>query len=305
MRTASTNLPPKNSTNVRFRPRASAMRRLANAVAARVFPARAERLLRRVMLTPRRPSPAPASDLIRADTARRVPYGNRWLRVWRFGEGPLVLLVHGWSGHAAQFEAWIEPLVSAGYRVVAFDAPAHGLSGGRRTNIMDMAGAIQHVAGLEGPLHAIVAHSFGVPAALFALGHGLPAPRLVSISAPLSLVKHSILVAQALGLPMRIRGRMQRAMERALEFRWDATDTDAALATLMADRGLEALLVHDRKDREVPFASSERIAAAAPRARLLATEGNGHVRILRNAQAIGEAISFIGGRQNGSARHAA
>ncbi|MCW5773587.1 MAG: alpha/beta fold hydrolase, partial [Rhodospirillaceae bacterium] len=125
--------------------------------------------MRDVLLVPRRPPEGHASDLVRADTARRIPYGNRWLRSWSFGTGPAVLLVHGWSGYAAQFEAWIEPLVSAGYRAVLLDAPAHGLSDGDRSNIMDMAGAIQLVAGLHAPLHAIVGHSFGAPATLFAL----------------------------------------------------------------------------------------------------------------------------------------
>lgn len=296
MRAISASSLPQKRTNVRLfvLPLIS---RLRNKLAARFFPARAERGLRAAMLTPQRPAEPAGTDLVRADNAQRVPYGSRWLRVWSFGEGPAILLAHGWSGHAAQFDAWIEPLVSAGYRVVLFDAPAHGRSGGTETNLMDMAGAVQHVAGLHGPVHAIVAHSFGAPATLFALQHGLRAERLVLISAPLSLTKHSVFVAQALGFTMAVRGRLQRRMERELEFRWDQAESDKALAELAADRALDVLLVHDRRDREVPFASSERLAAAMPAARLLATEGSGHNRILRNAHVIAEAIRFVGGQQ--------
>ncbi|MCW5774568.1 MAG: alpha/beta hydrolase, partial [Rhodospirillaceae bacterium] len=113
------------------------------------------------------------------------------------------------------------------------------------------------------------------------------------IAAPLSLSAHTSFVAQALGIARRVRGRMQRRLERQLGFRWDTTDTDRALAALAEDRGLDTLLVHDRGDREVPFASSERIAAAAPRTRLVATEGLGHARILRSASVIAEAIAFL------------
>jgi pimeloyl-ACP methyl ester carboxylesterase len=282
------------STNVRLS-LDQVLARAARGVAARLFPARAERRLRDVMLTPQRPAADNGSDLVRSDNAQRVPYASRWLRVWSFGEGPTVLLAHGWSGFAAQFDAWIEPLVAAGHRVVLFDAPAHGGSGGRQTNIMDMAGAIQHVAGLHGPVHAIVAHSFGAPATLFALRHGLKVDRLVLMAAPLSLTKFSLFVAHVLGLPLSVRGRMQRNMERKLQFRWDETDTDTVLADLVAARGLDVLLVHDRRDREVPFASAERIAAAVPSARLHATDGNGHNRILRNSAVIAEAARFVGG----------
>jgi pimeloyl-ACP methyl ester carboxylesterase len=292
----------KKSTNVRLS-FDRLLARTARGFAARLFPARAERRLRDFMLTPQRPAADNGSDLVRSDNAQRVPYASRWLRVWSFGEGPTILLAHGWSGYAAQFDAWIEPLVAAGHRVVLFDAPAHGGSGGRQTNIMDMAGAIQHVAGLHGPVHAIVAHSFGAPATLFALRHGLKADRLVLMAAPLSLEKFSLFVAHVLGLPLSVRGRMQRNMERKLQFRWDETETDTVLAGLVAERGLDVLLVHDRRDREVPFASSEAIAAAVPSARLHATDGNGHNRILRNGAVIAEAASFL--RSPGDGRRAA
>lgn len=293
---------PKKSTNVRLS-LDRILARTARGFAARLFPAQAERRLRDFMLTPQRPAADNGSDLVRSDNAQRVPYASRWLRVWSFGEGPTILLAHGWSGHAAQFDAWIEPLVAAGHRVVLFDAPAHGGSGGRQTNIMDMAGAIQHVAGLYGPVHAIIAHSFGAPATLFALRHGLKVERLVLMAAPLSLTKFSLFVAHVLGLPLSVRGRMQRNMERKLQFRWDETETDTVLAGLVAERSLDVLLVHDKRDREVPFASSEAIAAAVPSARLHATEGNGHTRLLRNGAVIAEAARFV--RAANSARRAA
>jgi pimeloyl-ACP methyl ester carboxylesterase len=292
----------KKSTNVRLSLE-QILARTARGLGARVFPGRAERRLRDFMLTPQRPAADNGSDLVRSDNAQRVPYASRWLRVWSFGQGPTILFAHGWSGYAAQFDAWIEPLVAAGYRVVLFDAPAHGGSGGRRTNIMDMAGAIQQVAGLFGPAHAIVAHSFGAPATLFALRHGLKVDRLVLMAAPLSLTKFSLFVAHVLGLPLSVRGRMQRNMERRLQFRWDEADTDKMLEALVAERPLDVLLIHDRRDREVPFACAERIAEAVPNARLLATEGNGHTRLLRNSAVIAETADFL--RASNETRRAA
>src|SRR5262244_2928279 len=37
--------------------------------------------------------------------------GPHHLTTWEFGEGPAVLLVHGWNGGAAQMQGFIRPLV--------------------------------------------------------------------------------------------------------------------------------------------------------------------------------------------------
>jgi alpha-beta hydrolase superfamily lysophospholipase len=97
----------ENSTNVRF---------LARAALA-------------LFQTPRR-SPHDLPD------ATFVEVNGERLATWSYGKGPTILLVHGWNGHAAQLRAFVSPLVDAGYRVVAFDQPAHGQSSGARTHGM-------------------------------------------------------------------------------------------------------------------------------------------------------------------------
>ena len=39
---------------------------------------------------------------------------------------PGVLFLHGWGGSPFDFKDMIAALVSAGYEVITFDAPAHG-----------------------------------------------------------------------------------------------------------------------------------------------------------------------------------
>ncbi len=94
-----------------------------------------------------------------------------------------MLLVHGWEGRGSQLGAFVEPLVRAGLSVVAFDAPGHGDSPGRRLYLTDMADAIIDVERAVGPLHAIVAHSFGAAAVLLAHQRGaVDAARSVMIA---------------------------------------------------------------------------------------------------------------------------
>jgi pimeloyl-ACP methyl ester carboxylesterase len=55
---------------------------------------------------------------------------NDKLAVVEWGEGPVILCVHGWSNRGLRFSPLIEVLADAGYRLVTFDAPAHGRSQG-------------------------------------------------------------------------------------------------------------------------------------------------------------------------------
>src|SRR3954471_12912224 len=63
------------------------------------------------------------------DVTLRAPRWNgahTTVAAWKWGQGPTVLLVHGWEGRGSQLGSFVEPLVAAGLSVVAFDAPGHG-----------------------------------------------------------------------------------------------------------------------------------------------------------------------------------
>jgi hypothetical protein len=87
-----------------------------------------------------------------------------------------------------------------------------------------------------------------------------------------------------------MRAAVRARLEARVGIAMDALDVSA-----LAPRGDAApvLVVHDRRDAEVPFASGAAIAGAWPGARLLATEGLGHRRVLRDAGVIEAAVSFV------------
>ncbi len=200
-----------------------------------------------------------------------------------------MLLLHGWSGHAAQLTEFVEPLRSAGFQVVAFDAPAHGASDGQRTNLIEYAGAVLQVVGAVGPINGIVAHSFGAPAAALAAKRGLQASRVVFIGPPVSLVDASQRVAQFLGVPPKVRDLMQRRVERRLGVPWKELRTDIMIAQL----DVPLLVFHDERDRDVPWEDGAAIARAAMHGRLVTTSGLGHHRILRDRDVVEQAIDFL------------
>ena len=55
-----------------------------------------------------------------------VPFEGRTLATYTWGEGPAVLLAHGWGSRASHMALIARGLARNGFRAVAFDAPAHG-----------------------------------------------------------------------------------------------------------------------------------------------------------------------------------
>jgi pimeloyl-ACP methyl ester carboxylesterase len=275
---------PQISTNVRF------------AASALLFPELAGALAERLFLTPPRVEYGEtALDLLDARSsfishkARRIA---TWEWGWRSRGAPAVLLAHGWGGHAAQLRGFVFPLLAAGFRVIGFDQPAHGLSEGRLTGLPDFAEVLAEVAERYGHPEAIVAHSVGGAAAAFALSRGLPIRRAVLVSPPADVVGYSRRFARWHWIPEPVRGSMQAAIEERYGVRWEELDIERMAPRLAA----EALVIHDRDDRVVPARQGLRFARAWRGARFLMTEGLGHGRILRDAGVTRAAADFIAGR---------
>jgi pimeloyl-ACP methyl ester carboxylesterase len=217
--------------------------------------------------------------------------------VWGEGpsERPVVYLVHGWGGWREQLEAFVGPLVAAGCRVVAFDAPSHGDSdpgpeGPGRSTILELADALAAVVAARGPAHAVIAHSLGATAAAYALDHGLEAGRLAFVAAMADPLPYTRAVAGRLGFGERTRSRLVARIERRVGTSMAAFSVPATAARV-ATRPL--LLVHDRHDTETGWADSAAIARSWPGARLVSTSGLGHRRILRDPGVVAEVTGFV------------
>lgn len=232
-----------------------------------------------------------AEWLIHAQTDS-IDWANRPLTRYQWGDpsNPAVLLIHGWNGRGAQLGAFAAALNAAGLRAVAFDAPAHGRSPGRSTNIYEYAEAILCVAQASGPLAGAIGHSFGVPACAQALQQGWELPRLVAISAPASAEFLLRRFADSLSIPASVISDMRKRVEQKF-----GVDLFARLATeqLLTELTLPGLIIHDRQDREVPSSHAERLQTAWRDSQLLLTEGLGHQRILRDPEVIAASVSFL------------
>jgi pimeloyl-ACP methyl ester carboxylesterase len=292
--TQAVSLPRRNSTNVRFLFETLA-RRVGLSTSAWLAPGLAGLWAERLFLTPPKPR-YPSSEFFDLIDARQtyVRHRGRHLATWRWGsrQAPAVLLAHGWGGRATQMKRFVFHLAAAGYRVVAYDQPAHGLSEGRLTGLPDFADAMAQVARHHGDVQAVIAHSLAGPATAIALARGLPAARVVLVSPPSDLVGYSRRFARWLAIPERVRRAMQAAIEERFGVRW----ADLEIARLAPRLRAEALVIHDRHDAQVPWRQGAALARHWPGARLMSTQGLGHGRILEDDAVARAAAAFIAGR---------
>lgn len=296
---ASTALPPATVRRVgRFAEnRGSTLVRAGYGVLCRWAPAVAAALAHRQLATPPRAPigrwPLAVREHTRSWYARS---GVDDILVYEWGHGPAVLLVHGWGSDATRMGRLVAPLVRAGCRVIAFDAPAHGRSGGKRTDMVAFANAVAVVARRTGPLQAVVGHSFGAAMCLYAARDwGLCASRLVLISTFDHCDWFVGLFARHTGLTPTVVQRVRERFAQRYSGRFDWARMSVLAMGRDADR--PTLLVHDRDDAEVPFEHGLSLAHAMGGAQLLATHGLGHQRVLRNPAVIRRVVDFVSNPQ--------
>ncbi|MBA2459046.1 MAG: alpha/beta fold hydrolase [Gemmatimonadales bacterium] len=270
-------------------PRLWALRTAFRAVGS-VAPGVAARWAETIFCTPPRSPLRTAEEAFVATGARfTVRWEDEELAAWEWGQGPTVLLVHGWGGRAGRLTELAKALVDAGFRVVGYDAPAHGLSSGRFASLPEFARALRAVSDAVGSVYAVVGHSLGGAAVSLALHDGLAASRVVLLAPPADVVVFSHAFASQVGLPERAHAAMRHNLETRLRMRWE----DLHIPTLAPRLRVPALLIHDRDDSDVPYGHAEEITRAWPDARLVATAGLGHRAILRDQAVLRATVEFL------------
>ena len=280
-------------TNVRFR--APAPVRFLFQATQRLSTPLAAALLERFFLTPPR-SRLAADEIAFLETGARQRLASDVgdLTVWTWGEGPTALLVHGWGSRASRFRTVTAALVHAGWRVVAFDAPGHGLSSGRRSSLPETARAIRFLAEWErerrGRVPRVaITHSFGCAATILAQRDGLRFARNVFIAPSIDFNAYMGRVADALSLNRAVVEAMIERAERRLGFCWD----EIRIGSMARDIESAALIFHDPQDPEVPFADAELLASAWRSAKLVSVKGLGHRRLLHDAEVVERIVRFV------------
>jgi len=226
----------------------------------------------------------------------RVPYGTGEIAVTTWGETsrPAILLMHGWGGARAQMTGFVDPLLFAGYRVVAYDQPAHGESDGKMTNILEIAPTMDLIAEKEGPFNAIIAHSFGTLITSYALvNRNFPPPARLVYFGAFNRIMDSLPRFQIIaGLPDEIIEGVRNMIYE--NFEKDVLDP-IANETMTPQINIPALMFHDTADNVTPVEDSRAIAKVWKNAEFIETTGLGHRGALQSKEIYEKVVNFLQG----------
>jgi len=295
-------LPPSNriiSLHPRPRPtiggRIMARTYISAKALGRIHPRLARPALRRLWFTPWvHPSALmPVRDLPDDAVPWSLEVDGTTVRGYAAGTGPTVVLVHGWAGRAADWRHLAAQLVDDGWRIVAPDLPAHGMTKGRTTDLYELGRAVAAVLANEEPA-AVISHSLGFPMVMRAIEDGSDhPPKMVALS-PGRRMEHAL---QTFARQARLGAPLERELRRAIQRTFghdvfERMDVDRVLPSMTSD----GLVIHDAHDEDVPLDDGQAIADLWPNAQFVVTEGLGHRLILRDPAVHDQIVRYLSAR---------
>lgn len=232
-------------------------------------------------------------DVMARAARQSLDVDGRSIAVYQWGEGErTAVCIHGWNARASEFSAFVEPLMKAGYRVVAFHNPGHGESGGDTATLLD-ARAILLALQARRPADVVIGHSLGALYAFYALNHGVRAARLVALSGVCDFSYLIMRYTAFMKLPDETVNLLKRHLE-SLFGRSTIWEEFSAHNNLTGLQG-RVSLVHDADDDFVEPSQSEKLhAALGAKSSLHVTHGLGHRRILVEPAVIEHVLAELG-----------
>ena len=226
-------------------------------------------------------------------TSCYVPEIDKVVQVFRFaGKGAKVLLLHGWSGRGTQLFVFADELRKLNAEVITFDMPAHGQSKGNKTNIIELVACIKELHTKYGPFDHAIAHSMGSMALLRSLRDGISMKSVAIIASGDKVRNVFYRFSEQLQFSDKVTEQMIQTVEKQFGMNLESYSASMSLEHLE----MPLLIVHDKHDKETPFAYSKDLHEIASNSELLLTSGLGHHRILRDSKTVQRIVQFINRR---------
>ncbi|MFL5774359.1 MAG: alpha/beta hydrolase [Flavisolibacter sp.] len=211
---------------------------------------------------------------------------------WNHPSKKKALILHGFESSVINFDRYIKPLIKKEYEVLAFDAPAHGRSTGKKINVLTYKKMVQYIFDHFGPIDSFIAHSFG----------GL------SLMLALEEIKHdaslrAVLIAPATETTTAIDNFFSlMKLDEGVRNEFDGLITDIggtppnwySVSRVAGKIKAEVLFLQDKEDQMTPLRDVEPVIEKNyPNFHFIITEGLGHRRIYRDSTVCKQIIDFL------------
>ena len=231
------------------------------------------------------------------EKAERISFslGDETVRGYRFsrpGAQRKALILHGFESSVINFERFVTPLQKKGYEILAFDAPAHGRSSGRKITVLTYKEMVHYIWKQFGPIDAFIAHSFGGLALCLALEE-IPhssSTRMVLI-APAAETKTAIDNFFRL---LKIDQGVRIFFDALIEEKGGQPPQWYSVSRAAGNISAEVLFLQDKNDHMTPLSDVEPIMMKNyPNFHFIVSEGLGHRQIYRDSRSVKAVLEFL------------
>ncbi|GGI58223.1 alpha/beta fold hydrolase [Winogradskyella haliclonae] len=231
------------------------------------------------------------SQIVSSAEKHVLSYNNQDIAVYNWkGKGQTILLSHGWESNASRWSYILDNLKAKDYNIIALDAPAHGKSGSKLFNAILYSEFINVVTEAFQP-EVLIGHSVGGMASVFCLhNHEVQSvKKLIILGAPAHFTGVFHRYKQMMGYNRRI----SNGLDSIVLERFGKTVDYFSAANFTKDFSAKGLIIHDKKDKIIPYEDALLFANRYKNAELITTEGFGHG--LKDKSITPKIIEFING----------
>lgn len=220
----------------------------------------------------------------------KVPALNKELQIYEYGYSKKkVLLIHGWAGRGSQMYHLADKILENKMMVISFDGPAHGLSEGKQTNLLEFIESVKAIDNEFGPFDAAVGHSFGGMSLLNAVYNGCQFKKIVTIGADNSIPDIFDYFVSKMELSPRISASLKSLFESKYQRKISELNSDHCAKGV----SIPTLVIHDSEDRYVNVSSAFAIRQNLENGEILITNGLGHHRILKDPGIVERVVAYF------------
>lgn len=240
----------------------------------RLAPHHARNTARKLLLTPVRTTPKNSEPL--GLVKSQVISKEGILITYTLGHGPVWVLTHGWSGTASQFFPLMEHIASRGFTALAYDHPGHGESEGVYGHIPAFVNGLEAVLDSVEEVAGLVGHSMGTASAIECRHSKLVDKPMLLIAPVLDYLDNLFGSVERSGYSMRLFTAIVDELQAQYHYPLQSIDPYKKLNL----RHAKTIIVHDQEDKFTKFSVSARAAKEMDNVQLVATQGQGHGRVM-------------------------
>jgi pimeloyl-ACP methyl ester carboxylesterase len=211
---------------------------------------------------------------------------------WNHPAKRKVLIVHGFESSSKNFYNYIDLLIKKDFEVLAFDAPAHGRSEGKRIILPEYIETLTEIVRRYGPINHFIAHSFGgLSLVLYLENHMQDAASRIVLLAPAT---ETTSVIDGFFHVFDLDEDVRKEFDDLILKRSGREAAHHSIRRAVGSIPGKILWIHDENDDVTPVEDALKVKNDGhPHLEFVITSGLGHRRIYKDEAICKQVVQFL------------